>query len=99
MRHGESSMFSYVVAFLAFLVLYNPIVQMLSPAPAPVSRIHRMPRPRVNEALLALEEANWTALRCPEDSYSVHIASKEPLVVYIENFLAADERSHLLEIR
>lgn len=89
-------MFSYVVAFLAFLVLYNPIVQMLSPAPVP--RIHRTPRPRVNETLLALEDDNGTALQCPEDSYSVHIVSKEPLVVYIENFLAADERSHLLEI-
>lgn len=90
-------MFSYVVAFLAFLVLYNPIVQMLSSEPVP--RIHRMPRSRVNESLLALEDTNGTALQCPEDSYSVHIVSKEPLVVYIENFLSVDERSHLLEIR
>ncbi|ROW12537.1 hypothetical protein VMCG_00197 [Cytospora schulzeri] len=89
-------MFSYVVAFLAFLALYNPIVQMLSPAAVP--RIHRIPRPRLNESMLALEEANGTSLQCPEDSYSVHILSKEPLVVYLENFLSADERSHLLEI-
>lgn len=91
-------MFAYVVAFLAFLVLYNPIVQMLSPEQVP--RIHRTPLPRVNESLLALEDdADGTALQCPEDSYSVHIVSKEPLVVYIENFLSVDERSHLLEIR
>ncbi|KUI65442.1 Prolyl 4-hydroxylase 5 [Cytospora mali] len=95
----ESRMLSYAVAVLVFIILYNPIIQFLSPAPL-LPQVHRTPRPRVNESLLALEEANGTAaaLQCPEDSYSVHIFSKEPLVVYIENFLPADERAHLLEI-
>ena len=91
-------MFSYIVVFATFaLVLYNPISQLFSPG-APVTR--RLPRPPINEDLLALENAaNHTDTRCPQDSYSVHILSKEPLVVYIENFLSENERVHLLEIR
>lgn len=90
-------MFSYVVGGIAFLLFfYNPIVQLLSTEPA---RIPRLPRPAVNESLLALDAANETALSCPPDAYSVRIVSKAPLVIYIENFLSASEREHLLEIR
>lgn len=90
-------MFSYVVAGIAvFLFAYNPIVQYLSPEPA---RLPRTPRPRINESLLAIDVANETAPNCPPDSYSVHILSKAPIVIYIENFLSENERDHLLEIR
>lgn len=99
-------MLSYALTVLAVLALYNPIIQLLSSEPSSATtattlppQIRRTPRPQVNETLLALELTNGTALKCPEDLYSVHIFSKEPLVVYIENFLSADERSHLLEIR
>lgn len=90
-------MFSYIVVFAAFaLVLYNPISQLFSPG-APTTRL---PRPPLDEELIALENAaNQTDTQCPRDSYSVHILSKEPLVVYIENFLLKNERAHLLEIR
>lgn len=88
-------MLSFVVAVLAFVLLYNPVTQLLSPAPP---LIRRTPRPQVNETLLALEDVTDQTLQCPGDSYSVHIFSKEPLVVYIENFLSAGERSHLLDI-
>lgn len=98
-------MLSYALTVLAVLALYNPIIQLLSSEPSATTattlppQIRRTPRPQVNETLLALELTNGTALKCPEDLYSVHIFSKEPLVVYIENFLSAYERSHLLEIR
>ncbi|KAI1777829.1 hypothetical protein F4818DRAFT_326844 [Hypoxylon cercidicola] len=89
-------MFSYVVGGIAiFLFAYNPVLQYLSPGP---SRLPRTPRPRINESLLAIDGPNSTALDCPPDSYSVHIFSKAPLVIYIENFLSQDERAHLLEI-
>lgn len=88
-------MLSYLVAVLAFVLLYNPVTQLLSPTPP---LIRRTPRPQVNETLLALE-TNQTTLQCPGDSYSVHIFSKQPLVIYIENFLSAAERTHLLDIR
>ncbi|KAK2604484.1 hypothetical protein N8I77_007411 [Diaporthe amygdali] len=88
-------MLSYVVAVLAFVLLYNPITELLSSAPP---QIRRTPRPRVNETLLALEDSTNQTLQCPGDEYSVHIFSKEPLVIYIEKFLSAGERSHLLDI-
>ncbi|KAK0710887.1 hypothetical protein B0H67DRAFT_667875 [Lasiosphaeris hirsuta] len=90
-------MLSYVVALVAFLLFFfNPLMQLLNPS-AP--RIHRTPRPQLRDELLALEPVNSTnQLECGPDSYSVHVFSREPLVIYIENFLALEERQHLLEI-
>lgn len=95
-------MFSYVVGLVAVVVLfYNPVSQLLSPEATP--QIHRTPRPQLNNELLALEEddgnANLTTIGCAADAYSVHIYSREPLVVYIEGFLSVKERAHLLDIR
>lgn len=93
-------MFSYVVAVLAILLLlYDPLTQYLTAGTEP-RRLPRTPRPRINESLLAIDTGNETApLDCAPDAYAVHILSKAPLVVYIENFLSLDEREHLLEIR
>ena len=92
-------MFSYVVAVLAILLLlYDPLTQYLTAGTEP-QRLPRTPRPRINESLLAIDKGNETALDCVPDAYAVHILSKAPLVVYIENFLSLDEREHLLEIR
>lgn len=94
-------MFSYLVGLLACLLfLYTPLSQLLlgSECSAPPRQIRRTPRPAVRSDLLAAED--WPGnLTCPGDAYSVHLFSKEPLVVYIENFLSAGERAHLLEIR
>jgi len=35
---------------------------------------------------------------CTRPPYKVHIFSKNPLVIYIPNFLTAEEREHLQEI-
>lgn len=94
-------MFSYIVAGLAFLLLYNPVTQYLTGSREP-RRLPRTPRPQINESLLAIEADNGAAaagLNCGPDAYSVHILSKAPLVIYIENFLSLDERKHLLAIR
>lgn len=93
-------MFSYVVGLLAcLLVLYNPLSQLLlgrSPSAAP--QIRRTPRPAINESLLALDD--WAGnLTCGNDRYSVHLFSKEPLIMYVEGFISKEERAHLLEIR
>ncbi|KAI4599734.1 hypothetical protein KJ359_001470 [Pestalotiopsis sp. 9143b] len=88
-------MFSYVIGLLAILLLYNPLVQWLSPHPA---KIPRTPRPAINESLLAMDSPGDAAPTCEADAYSVHILSKAPLVVYIENFVSAEERRHLLEL-
>lgn len=89
-------MSSYVIGLFAILLLYNPLVQYLSPQPA---KIPRTPRPAINESLLAIDSSGDTVPVCKLDAYAVHILSKAPLVVYIENFVSADERRHLLELR
>lgn len=57
------------------------------------------PRPQLNESLLAIDGPNATEPDCPADSYTARILSREPLVIYLENFLSEDERAHLLEVR
>lgn len=91
-------MLVYAVGLLAvLLVLYNN--GTLAPAASRAPQMRRTPRPLVQEHLLALDD--WPAnLTCSEDhGYAVHLFSKEPLVVYVEGFLDAAERAHLLEIR
>ncbi|KAI0405723.1 hypothetical protein F4802DRAFT_169118 [Xylaria palmicola] len=91
-------MLSYIAAGLAFLALYDPLTKYLTAGQEP-RPLPRTPRPRINESLLAVDTHNETALlNCAPDSHSVHILSKAPLVVYIENFLSPDERKHLLDI-
>lgn len=36
---------------------------------------------------------------CPEDTYRVHLLSKDPLIIYIEDFLSTSEADHLVKIR
>jgi prolyl 4-hydroxylase len=90
-------MLSYIVGLVAFLVFFlNPLTQLLFPSTRPAAR---SPRPQLNESLLAIDSPNQTALDCPPNVYSVHIFSKFPLILYLENFLSASEREHLLDIR
>lgn len=91
-------MFSYIVAGFALLLLYGPLTKYLTAGQEP-RPLPRTSRPRINESLLAIDTGNETTpLNCAPDAYSVHILSKAPLVVYIENFLSTEERDHLLDI-
>ncbi|GAB1320117.1 Prolyl 4-hydroxylase alpha subunit domain-containing protein [Madurella fahalii] len=92
-------MFTYILAVVPILLFFSdPISQLFSPS-AP--RIRRLPRPQLNADLLALEDNNnnnSVNYTCPHNPYTVHIYSREPLVLYVENFLSPPERTHLLEI-
>ncbi|KKA28270.1 hypothetical protein TD95_001836 [Thielaviopsis punctulata] len=85
-------MFSYIVALVAvFLVIYSQS--------GPARPMARMPLPPLNEEMLAMPTPHENdSVGCPPDAYSVHIYAKEPLVIYVENFLSEAEREHLLEI-
>ncbi|KAK4212409.1 hypothetical protein QBC37DRAFT_425023 [Rhypophila decipiens] len=94
-------MFSYLVPLLAVaLFFYSPIVEILTGRSAPPKQIRRTPLPPINKDLLALEATNRSTgpSSCGTDSYSIHVFSREPLVIYIENFISLEERTHLLEI-
>lgn len=89
-------MLSYIVGFIAFLIfVINPLSQIIWPS----RTVHRTARPQLNESLIALDGPNQTAIDCPPDSYSVHVFSRSPLVLYIEGFLSLADREHLLNIR
>lgn len=90
-------MLSYVIGFVAFLVLFsNPISEFLYPDGR---RDAAYSRPRLNESLLAMDAPGATVPECEADSYVARILHREPLVVYLEGFLSDEERRHLLEIR
>lgn len=38
-------------------------------------------------------------LTCPKHDYTTHIFSTSPLVIYIEDFLSAEEVEHLIALR
>ena len=40
-----------------------------------------------------------TDVACEHPAYRVHVVSSDPLVLYIRNFLAENERRHLLRAR
>ncbi|KAL5045612.1 hypothetical protein BDW71DRAFT_76222 [Aspergillus fruticulosus] len=52
----------------------------------------------LNPEVLSLDDG--TSVACPNDTdaYRVHILSQAPLVIYIENFLSAEEADHLVDI-
>ncbi|KAF5235942.1 hypothetical protein FANTH_11450 [Fusarium anthophilum] len=91
-------MFQYVIGLLAIILVFsNPISDFLYPDRA--TRInHVSPRPKLNESLLAIDPPNATAPECTPDGYVARILSREPLVVYLENFLSGEERKHLLDL-
>lgn len=39
------------------------------------------------------------SLTCPKHDYTTHIFSTSPLVIYIEDFLSAEEVEHLIALR
>ena len=95
-------MYGYAaIACLAGVLFWlDPILRVVAPSLVPATpALRRTPRPPINEALLALEDAADAGIACPADRYTVHIYSKAPLVLYVEDFLSLDERRHLLAIR
>jgi prolyl 4-hydroxylase len=92
-------MFQYVIGLLAIILVFsNPISDFLYPDRA--TRINDVsPRPKFNESLLAIDPPNATTPECAPDGYVARILSREPLIIYLENFLNEGERKHLLDIR
>jgi len=43
-------------------------------------------------------KAGSADLSCPEHTYNVHLFSRDPLAIYISNFITEEEAQHLEEI-
>ncbi|KAF9889104.1 hypothetical protein FE257_008081 [Aspergillus nanangensis] len=46
--------------------------------------------------ILSLDDG--VSVACPPDTYRVHLLSRDPLIIYIEDFLSEEEADHLVEI-
>ncbi|KAK4668017.1 uncharacterized protein QC764_702630 [Podospora pseudoanserina] len=95
----------FVIAVLPlFFVFSSEIFTFLSGALCPscncesAKPLHRIPRPQLRPEFLALENGTDARLGCEDVGYKMHVFSREPLVVYFENFVSAREREHLLDI-
>ena len=49
----------------------------------------------INQKPMAPQGLSLEGYTCTHPPYKIHIFSKSPLVIYIENFITAEERSHL----
>lgn len=86
-------MIGYIFALLPlYMILYLPISRMFNGSPEELTTSDFNV---LNNSLIATDEP----LFCPSHGYITHILSLEPLIVYIEDFLSANETEHLLKIR
>lgn len=86
-------MIGYIFALLPIYVfLYLPVQHMLSDSRDDSAKFRGT---AYNASLIASDEP----LDCPAHSYNTLIVSRQPLIIYIENFLTREESKHLLDIR
>lgn len=53
-----------------------------------------------DDSFISPEDPDLLAqLHCREDDYQVHIFSRTPLIIYIENFFTESEADHLVAVR
>ncbi|KAE8345259.1 hypothetical protein BDV24DRAFT_159618 [Aspergillus arachidicola] len=52
--------------------------------------------PILNGTILSLDDGIEPT--CPPDNYRVHLLRRDPLVIYIEDFLSSEEADHLVEL-
>ncbi|KAF4627564.1 hypothetical protein G7Y89_g10586 [Cudoniella acicularis] len=82
----------YIAALLPlYVIVYLPLSHMLFEVEQklPVSQT-----PALNSSFIATDEP----LFCPPHNYHTFMLSQEPLIIYIENFLSAQESAHLIKI-
>ena len=89
------------IAGISYVLLGPPLLQMFAGDPRARRSVFDASAPEVpispeKYETLVIPDPNLT---CPEHPYTVHIFSREPLVVYIENFVTEEEAAHLIAIR
>jgi prolyl 4-hydroxylase len=101
-------MIGYLLAlFPIYIFIYLPVSQLLglpsfsssltsSSWSSSSSGPHDDHEHSFNESFIAFEDPD---IVCHEHTYTTHILSREPLVLYLEGWLAEGEIEHLLEIR
>ncbi|KAE8146352.1 hypothetical protein BDV25DRAFT_132993 [Aspergillus avenaceus] len=79
-----------------YIFIVGPITRQLFPQ-KPLPRLFNPDNtPLLNDTILSLDDGITPT--CPEDNYKIHILQRDPLVIYIEDFLTHDEADHLVEL-
>ncbi|TVY93292.1 Prolyl 4-hydroxylase [Lachnellula willkommii] len=87
-------MLGYIAALLPLYVLvWIPLSNVLFGTPQK-QKLSDHQNAIFNSSLVATDEP----LSCPPYNYNTFILSQEPLIIYIENFLTAEESAHLISI-
>ena len=86
-------MIGYIFALLPlYVLLYLPLQHMLSGSRNDALKFRGT---QYNASLIASDEP----VSCPTHNYNTFVVSRQPLIIYIENFLSPEESKHLLDIR
>ncbi|KAF2109136.1 hypothetical protein BDV96DRAFT_503480 [Lophiotrema nucula] len=81
-----------VIGVLGYILAGAPLRSLLSPTPTS-ERPNVLPFHAKKSLVIPDKDLN-----CPKHDYTVHLLAREPLVIYIENFLSGDEARHVVEM-
>lgn len=91
-----------VLAVVGYILAGAPLLSIFSPSESNKSRSRANYRaPEVSQEMLETLVIPNRNLTCGDEHRfkGVHVLSREPLVVYIEGFLSAEEAEHVVEVR
>lgn len=105
-----STVFTWALYFVpVYIFVVSPLLSQLFPGPPAVSWESNEAYDELDDTTsgLNLTDDSFISLEdgvpvdCPGETagYQVHLLSRAPLVIYIENFLSDDEADHLVDIR
>ena len=83
-----------VLGVLGYILAGAPLLSILSGSPKRESFTQPISLDKA-ETLVIPDDG----LVCPEHAYKIHLLSRDPLVIYIEGFLSAEEASHVVQMR
>lgn len=84
-----------VLAILGYILVGAPLSTIFTSSPSPRSA----PRSQLSFDQVESLVVPDSGLQCRDHAYRVHIFSREPLVIYIENFVSEQEAKHVITMR
>lgn len=83
----------YLIPIYIFLIA-PALRQLFSPSEEDLAFDHQ--GPILNDTFFSLDDGIEPT--CPPDNYRVHLLRRDPLVIYIEDFLSSEEADYLVEL-
>lgn len=94
MAPSLSTILQYIIAAgIGYVLVGSPVLRSLTGEEA------EEPLPEISAEKIDSLVIPDPDLQCPEHKYTTHIFSRDPLVLYIPDFLSDEEIDHIVEIR